>query len=234
MKRIYFITSLFLLPICMQAQEEKENKVSFDLGADLVSSYVWRGAYQTSAAIQPSMGLTVGGFSLSAWGSVPFSGTAKEVDFTVGYELGGLSVAITDYWWAGESAYKYFTYDAHKTEHHFEASLSYSLPMEKFPLSLSWNTMFAGEDYYKADGERAYSTYVSVGYPFSIKGVGLEAEIGLTPWEGMYADGFAVVNIGLKASKEIRITDGFSLPLFAQVLANPEAEDIFLVFGLSF
>lgn len=233
MKKIYFIAFTLLISLCVQAQEQKEDKISFDLGADLVSSYVWRGAYQTGVAIQPSMGLTVGGFSLTAWGSVPFSGTAKEVDFTLGYEVAGLSVAITDYWWQGEGAYEYFKYGAHQTAHHFEGSLSYSLPIERFPLALSWNTMFAGEDYYKADGKRAYSTYVSAIYPFSVKEVELEAEVGLTPWEGMYADGFSVVNVGLKASKEIRITDKFLLPVFAQVLANPKAQDVFFVFGIS-
>lgn len=240
MKKIYFIASMILLSFSLQAQEEvkeevkKESKVSFDLGADLVSSYVWRGAYQTSAAIQPAMGLNIGGFSISAWGSIPFSGGAKEADLTVGYEIGGFSVAVTDYWWAGEGAYKYFEYSAHKTEHHFEASLGYTLPIEKFPLSLSWNTLFAGEDYYKADGDRAYSTYISATYPFVIKSVDLEVELGFTPWEGMYADDFAVVSVGLKAMKELEITDRFSLPLFAQLLANPKAQDIFFVFGLSF
>lgn len=232
MKTIYSTACLLLLSFSAQAQEKK-GEVSFDFGADLVSSYVWRGVYQTSAAIQPSMQLGVAGFSLSAWGSVPFSGTDKEVDFTVGYEIAGFSVAITDYWWAGESAYKYFAYGAHKTEHHFEASLGYTLPAEKFPLSLSWNTMFAGEDYYKANGKRAYSTYITATYPFHVKDVGLEAEISLTPWDGMYAGDFSVVSIGLKAAKELRITDKFSLPAFAKVLTNPRNEDIFFVFGIS-
>ncbi|MDR1370380.1 MAG: hypothetical protein LBJ72_09710 [Dysgonamonadaceae bacterium] len=237
MKKMYIITCLLLVAFSIQAQEQtqeqKEDQVSFDLGADLVSSYVWRGAYQTSASVQASMGLSIAGFSLSAWGSVPFSGIAKEVDFTIGYEVAGFSVAITDYWWAGEDAYKYFTYDARQTEHHFEGSLSYSLPVEKFPLALSWNTLFAGEDYYKADGKRAYSSYVTAAYPFKIKSTGLEAEIGITPWKGMYADGFTVVSVGIKARKEIRITDGFSLPVFGQVLANPKSQDVFFVFGLS-
>lgn len=235
MKTKYFITGLLLtiLTSLTQAQEEKKEILSFDLGTDLVSSYVWRGAYQTSAAIQPSLALGIGDFSLSAWGSVPFSGKAKEVDFTLGYARGGFSIAISDYWWAGEEAYKYFTYSAHTTAHHFEASLSYTLPTAQFPLTLAWNTMFAGEDYYKGDGKRAYSTYISAAYPFQIKSVSLEAEVGITPWEGMYSDDFSVVSVGLKATKEIPITDKFTLPVFGQLIANPKSEDIFLVFGIS-
>lgn len=39
-----------------QAQE-------FTVQGDLVSSYVWRGMYQTGASIQPTLGFTIGGFS---------------------------------------------------------------------------------------------------------------------------------------------------------------------------
>ncbi len=206
---------------------------AFSLGGDLVSSYIWRGTYQTSAAVQPSMGLSISGFSLSAWGSVPFQGVNKEVDFTASYQTKGLYFAITDYWWVGEGAYNYFTYASHETAHHFEGTVKYTLPVEKFPLSLAWNTMFVGEDYCKNDGERAYSTYIEASYPFAIKQINLSASLGLTPWEGLYADDFAVINIGLKASNAIKITDSFSLPVFGQLIANPQQEDIFFVFGVS-
>jgi uncharacterized protein (TIGR02001 family) len=233
-KIIYTILALLMTTLSVKAEEtEKESKVDFSLGADFVSSYVWRGAYQTSAAIQPSMGVSAYGFSLSAWGSVPFQGVDKEVDFTAAYEIDGLKVAITDYWWAGEGAYKYFTYDSHATEHHFEGTLEYTLPFKKFPLSLGWNTMFAGEDYTKANGDRAYSTYISASYPFKVKDVDLGLSIGITPWEGMYAEDFSVINIGLKAEKEIRITEKFALPVFGEVMVNPRSEDIFFVFGFS-
>ena len=226
-------TAIIFLFVISSLVEVKAQEVEFTVGTDLVSSYVWRGAYQTSAAVQPSVGLSVGGFSLSAWGSVPVVGGAKEVDFTAGYEVGGFSIAVTDYWWAGEDAFKYFKYDAHGTDHVFEASLGYTLPVEKFPLSLSLNTMFAGQDYYKANGDRAYSTYITASYPFSIKTVDLGVSLGVTPAEGMYAEDFSVLHIGLKASKELKITDSFSLPVFGEVIANPKTEDIFFVFGIS-
>ena len=227
MKKYIYVFALFLAVGTAKAQ-----KVDFALGADVVSSYIWRGSYQTSTAVQPAMGLSVGGFSLSAWGSVPFEGIAKEVDFTASYEIAGLSLAVTDYWWAGEGAQKYFMYESKKTDHLFEASIGYSLPCEKFPLSLSWNTLFAGADYL-VDGDRAYSTYISAAYPFSIQGIGLSTSLSFTPWKGIYADDFSVVNIGLKASKEIKITESFSLPVFGEVITNPRSESIFFVFGIS-
>lgn len=39
------------------------------IGADLVSSYLWRGQKLDGASIQPTIGLEWGGLSLSAWGS---------------------------------------------------------------------------------------------------------------------------------------------------------------------
>ena len=211
----------------------KAQKAEFSLGADIVSSYVWRGAYQTSAAIQPAAGVSVSGFSLSAWGSIPVTGVAKEVDFTASYEISGLTIAITDYWWAGEDVYKYFMYESKRTEHFFEGTIEYTLPIEKFPLSVSWNTMFAGGDYL-SNGDRAYSTYITASYPFKIQSVDLGFSVGLTPWESIYAEDFSVIHVGLKAAKDIKITDSFSLPIFGEVMANPRSEDIFFVFGVSF
>ena len=227
MKKIIFTLIIVFTTSAIKAQE-----VDFSLGADIVSSYVWRGAYQTSAAVQPAMGLSVSGFSLSAWGSIPVLGEAKEVDFTAAYEIAGLSLAVTDYWWAGEGAYKYFMYESKRTEHLFEGTIGYTLPIKKFPLSIAWNTMFAGADY-KADGVRAYSTYITTSCPFKIKDVDLGVSLGLTPWESIYADDFSVIHIGLKASKELKITDSFSIPISGEIIANPRSEDIFFVFGVS-
>jgi len=224
---------IYILIVILAAGTTKAQKAEFTIGADIVSSYVWRGAYQTSAAVQPAMGLNVSGFSLSAWGSIPVLGEAKEVDFTAAYEIAGFSVAVTNYWWSGEGAYKYFMYKDKKTEHLFEGTIDYTLPIETFPLSISWNTMFAGADYL-ADGNRAYSTYISASYPFRIRDIDLGFSVGLNPWESSYAEDFSVIHVGLKAAKELKITDSYSLPIFGEIITNPRSEDIFLVFGVSF
>ncbi|MDR1526604.1 MAG: hypothetical protein LBS46_02900 [Dysgonamonadaceae bacterium] len=216
MKKIVLTMSVWLCAMGITAQE-------FSVGADVVSSYVWRGAYQGGgASIQPSLTFSSGGFSIGAWGSSNFSGGNKEVDFSLAYAVGGVSLAITDYWWEGENALNYFNYH---NAHHLEAGLSYTLP-ESFPLRLAWNTMFIEPD-------SQFSTYIEAAYPFEVKGVNLEATLGITPWEGIYADRLAISNISLKASKEIKITDSFSLPVFSQIILNPDTEDIFLVFGIS-
>ena len=40
-------------------------------------------------------------------------------------------------------------------------------------------------------------------------------------------------NVALKATTAIRITDSFSLPIFAQAIWNPCLEDAHLVFGIT-
>jgi hypothetical protein len=231
----------------------------FSVGADVVSSYIWRGVYQGGgASIQPSVGFSAGGFSLNAWGNSNFSGGNKEVDFTLGYELSGVSLSITDYWWAGEGSFNYFNYGKDETAHVFEATVGYTLPVETFPLSLAWSTVFAGGDGVNKDGKRAYSSYLELSYPFTVKDIALSASIGIVPWgTSLYgasdvtdtdgdgveeetglpnypANGLSIVNINLKASKEIKFTDSFSLPVFGQIITNPRSEDIFFVLGVSF
>ncbi|MDR2085649.1 MAG: hypothetical protein LBP72_00570 [Dysgonamonadaceae bacterium] len=236
----------------------------FSVGADVVSSYVWRGVYQGGgASIQPSIGFSIGGFSLGAWGSSNLTGGNKEVDFTAGYEFSGVSLSVTDYWWAGENAYNYFKlYGQDETAHVLEATIGYTLPVENFPLSLNWSTVLGGADGVNKDGKDAYSSYLELSYPFKVKDIELSATVGIVPWgttlygfsDTIDTDGdgiedeeigtglanyrpdasFSVVNINLKASKEIKITDSFSLPVFGQVIANPRSEDIFFVLGVSF
>ena len=45
--------------------------------------------------------------------------------------------------------------------------------------------------------------------------------------------GFAVTNVSLKATKDIKVTDSFSIPVFGQVVANPCSQNAYLVFGFT-
>ena len=94
--------------------------------------------------------------------------------------------------------------------------------------------MFAGQDK-DADGNQNYSSYVELNYPFSVKRVDLTATCGLVPYEATqyYTSGFAVMNVALKGTTGIKITDSFSLPIFAQAIWNPRLEDAHLVFGFT-
>lgn len=225
-----------------EAQAQK-----FTIQGDLVSSYVWRGFYQTGASFQPTLGFGIGNFSLTAWGSTDFDGAsasegvaAKEIDLTAAYAFGesGFTFSVASLWWGGQGANKYFNLKSHETAHHFEAGLAYTLPVERFPLSIAWYTMFAGAD--KNDkGKQNYSSYVELNYPFSVKAVDLNVICGFLPYEagiGVYGasnSSFAVTNVALKATTDIKITDKFAIPIFAQAIWNPRMEDAHLVFGLT-
>ena len=197
-----------IMALSVEAQEEKG--VQFTVSGDFVSSYVWRGIYQgAQACVQPTLGVGLGGFSLTAWGSTSLADVEaghKELDLTAAYSVGGFTFQIADLWWGGQGNNRYFHYGNKDTDHHFEAGVSYALPCEKFPLSMAWYTVFAGDDE-NADGKRQYSSYAEFNYPFSVKGIALNATLGLVPYKSMSAglgymtDGFAITNIALKATK---------------------------------
>ncbi len=220
-----------------------ENGAKFTVQGDLVSSYIWRGMYQTGVSFQPALAFGIGGFSLTAWGSTDFDGyqaseglANKEIDLTAAYTFGnsGLTLSVADLWWAGQGANKYFNFKSHETAHHFEAGVAYTLPLEKFPLSMAWYTMFAGLDK-DAGGGQNYSSYVELNYPFSVKCVDLNITCGVVPYKApqYYTNGFAVTNVALKGTTAIKITDSFSLPIFAKAIWNPRLEDAHLVFGFT-
>ncbi|MDR1738866.1 MAG: hypothetical protein LBR66_08650 [Candidatus Symbiothrix sp.] len=240
MKKMFLVVAAATV-MCINGAKAQE----FSVGADVVSSYVWRGQHLGGLSIQPSLGFSVAGLSIGAWGSTDIingfttlPGYSKELDLSIGYEIAGLTVGITDYF-ITPGGVSYFNYSADEgTAHTFELNLGYTLPIEKLPLSLSWNTNFAGAVGLNNEGEDAYASYFEVSYPFAVKDVSLTAALGLTPWAntsyGNIGDsGFNVINLALTASKELKL-GSFSIPVFGQLVINPRAEDIFLVFGASF
>jgi hypothetical protein len=230
MKKIILLATGLVMSMTTLAQDEVETTVA----ADVVSSYIWRGQDLGSAAIQPTLGVGYKGLSLTAWGSYGLVNTAdtKEFDLTLAYTTGGFNIGITDYWFdAGlDPDVRYFKYDAHGTNHVFEANIGYDFG----PLSLQWFTNFSGNDY-KADGKRAYSSYVEVAVPFRLATVDWTATAGAVPFESAQygTSGFAVTNLALKATKDIKVTDTFSIPVFGQVVGNPCSQKAYLVFGFT-
>ena len=244
MKKIFFMMTIFLSSAMVWAEDEE--RCNFSVGADMVSSYVWRGMWLSGTSIQPEIGLSVGGFSIGAWGSVDIAafGAYKEVDLTASYSFGNFTAGLFNYWISSEGEYNYFDF-SENTAHQLEVNLLYTF--DPFPLTLGWNTIIAGSDHYmdnNGKSKRAYSTYAEASYAFSIKDVNLDAAVGASLWKSstLYTgdfwrrgtDGFAVVNIALTASKDIKITDKYSLGIFGQIAFNPAKEDAFFVFGIKF
>ena len=232
MKKILIITAiLFTAAVTAKAQDTLETSI----GTDLVSQYVWRGQDLGGVSVQPTLGLSYKGLSLSAWGSAGLSNPAdtREFDLTLAYTIGGFNIGVTDYWFnAGlDPLNRYFAYAADCTNHVFEANVGYDFGFA----SLQWYTTFVGNDGLTPDEKRAYSSYVEVNVPFVLGGVDWTATAGAVPFATDFygVEGFGVVNVALTASKDIRITDSFSIPVFAQVAANPYSKNAFFVFGIT-
>lgn len=231
MKKIVLMAMMIATGYSATAQDKVETTVA----ADLVSSYIWRGLDCGSAAVQPTLGIGYKGLSLSAWGSYGLTDPddVKEFDLTLAFATGGFNIGITDYWFnAGlDPDNRYFKYDAHGTNHVFEANIGYDFGFA----SVQWFTNFAGNDGVNKDGKRAYSSYAEVAVPFKLATVDWTATAGAVPYATDFygTTGFAVTNLTLRADKEIKVTDSFSIPVFGQVTANPCSQKAYLVFGLT-
>ena len=230
--KILCLTGLLLLgALAVEAQNEVKTTIS----GDVVSSYIWRGQDLGHVSLQPTLGVSYHGLSLTAWGSVGLTEASdtKEFDLTLGYTLGGLNIGITDYWFSAglDPDGRYFKYDAHGTNHVFEANIGYDFGL----FGLQWYTNIAGNDGINKDGKRAYSSYFEVTVPFNIANVSWTATAGVAPWAttSYGTTGFAVTNLALKAVKDIKVSGTFSVPVFAEVAANPCSQKAYLVLGFT-
>lgn len=228
---------LFAMGLVMGMTALAQDKVEATISGDLVSSYIWRGLDCGDVSIQPTLGVSYKGLSLTAWGSVGLSNSndTKELDLTLSYTTGGFNIGITDYWFnvGLDPENRYFKYDAHGTNHVFEANIGYDFGL----VSLQWYTNFAGNDGLNKNGKRAYSSYFEANVPFKLATVDWSATVGIIPYATSFynewTSGFSVTNIALKASKDIKITDSFSIPLFAQLVGNPRTQKGYFVLGFT-
>ena len=235
MKKIVIMLATVALSVTALVPAKAQDKVEASIGADFVSRYIWRGQVLGDVSFQPTLGLGWKGLSLSAWGSVGISNPAdtKEFDLTLSYTIGGFNIGVMDYWFdAGLDPLKrYFMYRSDCTNHVFEANIGYDFGFA----AIQWYTNFAGNDGVNPAGKRAFSSYLELSAPFTLGGVDWSAAVGVVPFATDFygTEKFALVNLSLTASKEIAVTDTFSIPVFAQVAANPYTRDAFFVIGFT-
>jgi hypothetical protein len=218
----------------VQAQEE-DSKVSVDLSAEIVSRYIWRGMnLSSSPAVQPTLSLNAGNFSIGSWGSYTFSPELfQEVDLFLTYSTKYISLTINDYYnpldtigFTGD----YFHFGNEATRHSLEGMLTLNGP-ESFHLSLTAGVMFYGNDK-NAEGNNMYSTYIELSYAAQIRDIEIKTFAGMTPAEGYYGQKAGIVNLGITATKNLTITDNFHLPLKGSFIINPQTEKVFFVIGI--
>jgi hypothetical protein len=231
MKKILVFGLMLLGATALKAQD----KVEATIEADVVNQYIWRGQDLGNTAFQPTLGIAWKGLSLTAWGSTGLTEAAdtKEFDLTLGYTIGGFNIGICDYWFSAglDPENRYFMYEAHRTNHVFEANVGYDFG----PVAFQWYTNFTGNDGVNKDGDRAYSSYFEFSAPFKLATCDWTATAGAVPYAttAYGTNGFAVTNLSLRATKDIKITDSFSIPIFGEVIGNPCSQKAYLVFGLT-
>lgn len=218
------MASMIFFPISVNAQDDEKSS-PFDVGADLVSSYLWRGTkYGVGPAIQPYLSFTVGGFEIGGWGNYCFTsveGAEADIYLTYGFDF-GLSIGVTDYYFPGLGS-DYLDWSDTTGAHGFEINLGYEIK----GFSASANYMFNEAP---TAGTTGGDLYFELGYAFKYFGIHLGAGDG---WH-TEGDKFAICNIGISSSKEIKITEKYSLPISGSVIWNPEREQFHVVVGVSF
>ncbi len=207
-----------------------------DLGADLVSRYVWRGFdFGDAVSIQPTVSYSRGGFQIGTWASYAFgaqSSAATEHDLWAAYAFdfsngSRLGVGVTDYYFPN-SGVKFFNLSHDGGAHQIEPYLSFSGP-SSFPLNI-WASVFI-------HNEPDHASYLEMSYPFTVEPVDLNIALGGSPASSDFylnPGGPAITKLSLSASKSASITDSFSIPLSIQYILNPHQEVSYLVFGISF
>ena len=258
----FYTTGLFLVfaltinPL-LQAQDsstdsepektKSESKVKLNVGADVMSRYIWRGTdYGHSPSIQPTLSLTIEGFEIGGWGAIATNSYYQEIDAYAKYTLKNFSLTLTDYYIpsvTGLSASpdsSYFNYADEETAHSLEGSLMYK-GSEKLPLWVMGGVFFYGNDKrwgYDAakdtTNQTYYSTYIEAGYTLAIKENNIDFFLGFTPWAGAYGNAAGFVNMGLTGYRKIQITEKFALPVKASLIFNPQSSNVYFAFGITF
>lgn len=211
---------------------EKESKLNFSAGADVYSSYLWRGSKYAGPSIQPTVKMEVGGLTLGVWGSyggksdpdlglVPYVETDPYISYSFPF---GLSLGLSDYYYEGD-----FT-DVSDTSgsQAFEVNLGFV----KGPVTLSANYILNEAGGAASKGGDMYFQFT---YAFSKFSAFIGAGNGWHTLDNEKGDDvFNICNLGISTSKTIEITEKFSMPVSGQVVFNPDTKQLFAAVGFSF
>lgn len=233
---------LLLLMSAHSTSVEAQESATVNCGVDLVSRYIWRGLNIGDApSIQPSLAVAYAGFELGAWGAYSTSNNATatdEIDFWLSYTHQAansisFTVIATDYTFPN-SGVKFFNFNDYDDDdgpgaHTLEIGAGITGP-QSFPIGF-----YAYMNVYNDAGN---NTYFQVDYPVTVGETGLNffagAAGGAEDNPGYYGtDDFQVVHLGVTATKKVKISGDFSLPVFVTYSLNPEEEISYLLLGFS-
>jgi len=210
------------------AQSDTIPAISTSIGVDVVSHYIWRGQdYGHTPSIQPGLSATWNNFTLGYWSAFRIAGSGDhEADFYIEKTIGPVTFSIWDYWSHSDSiSNNYFDYTKNSTSHLFEAQVLLS-GGEKLPFNLLGSYLFYGADPTK-------SLYFELQYLHTFGTIETQAFAGFQAKGEYYAPKPAFVNLGVNASKSIKITQKWSLPINLSFIVNPNTQKAYFVAGIT-
>lgn len=168
MKKFFTIIAAALISLTAGAQ----TKLNYSVG--LETSHLWRGYEVANGLITDAqVGFQAGGFQIGLWGGMSVtSNSYREFDYFASYSVGGFTVSLWDIYNYSPGSSRpggtednwmdIFNYNKRTTGHILDLGLAYNFG-EKFPLTLSWNTIVQGRDLDSKD-KNMFSTYVNAAF----------------------------------------------------------------------
>lgn len=213
-----------------------EPGIQFDLYADFVSQYVWRGLQlHPEVNIQPGLIMSHKNLSLGVWTSAALASPFTEADLSLSYAFPAFTVSITDYYAVNHSFIipkEYFNYSNRTeslTDHAFEISVVTN-DIAGIPLNITAATFFYGNDKDES-GKNLYSSYLEAAYKHEWQDYDLALFIGGSVIEGYYAEKAAVTNVGGSLKKEVGLNHSCKIVLSSGLVYNPNRDKLFFIFG---
>ena len=215
--------ALLLGSVSTPLRAQESGNWSMTVGADAVSSYLWRGMNLAGPSIQPSAYFDYEkgdwAVSLGAWGTKSLlKDDYDEWDLSIEATWRNITLSLANY-------NEYYSPGDKGNYLDLGASLTLS---EDIPVTFSWysiintteGSMDGGNGF---DWQAAFPSYFEVAYDFSLSVVDFTLAAGLWPYgSGYYEnDSFGICNLNLIAGHEFELKHGATLPVSAQVMYNP-------------
>lgn len=189
-----------------------KSKFMADAGVDILNNFIWRGVpLDQGPNLQPTLILGYGNLKISFLGSYSlkynFNNIMTLLTYDIPTSIGTFTPSAIHYYYPYDPV-KLSDYRAHdgSFSHTTEAGIQYL--GTKVPLRLYTSVNIAND----SDN----STYFEAGYKFDVQGIGVEPFVGAVfnaspAWHAATKAG--LLNVGFNASKKIKVSDNYSLPL---------------------
>lgn len=246
MKKIFTLFAAVLMAATVMAEESSPKaRFTYEAGAEVVSSYIWRGLYNGGLSLQPSVSVGFVSladkvqFDVNVWGNVgasdwvfrkgrpnpdendmnPNTYFVPEVDFTATLRVYGLVLGLTHYYYFGGTPFFSKLEDDGGSQTEVMVGLRFGDFCKAKGLYIDYHMMVAGNDLNPRTGKRAWSTYYEIGYEAEFEhDITASIAVGMTPWRSLYTDyegKFAVNNIAIRIGKTWNVKEIVDIELFA-------------------